>query len=252
MNTSQVSIAIITRNEEKNIKDALDSVREFDEIIIVDSYSTDKTMEICKEYGTNIYQHEWEGYARQKQKAVDYASGPWVLILDADERLTPELKNEVTKKIADSRYDGYYIPRENYFMGKWIQHSGWWPDHTLRLFKKEVSHVEQREVHEKVIVNGSIGYMSSPIKHYSYRTISDFVQRMDTYSTLSAKEFIHKSMVSSFGSMLVSPVLVFFKMFFLRQGFRDGIHGYVLAMLYSFYTFLKYVKILERKGKLFG
>ena len=251
MNKLQVSIAIITFNEEKNIKEALDSVREFNEIIVVDSYSTDKTIEICKEYRTKIYQHKWGGYAKQKQKAVDYTSGPWVLILDADERLTPELKNEITKKITDSQYDGFYIPRENYFIGKWIRHSGWWPDNTLRLFKKEVSYVEQREVHEKVIVNGSIGYMSSPIKHYSYRTISDFIQRMDKYSTLSAEELINKSIVSSFCSMLVSPVLVFIKMFFLRQGFRDGIHGYILATLYSFYTFLKYVKILERKGKLF-
>ena len=252
MNKLQISIAIITFNEENNIKDTLDSIKDFHEIIVVDSYSTDKTIEICKEFTARVYQHEWEGYAKQKQKAVDYASGPWVLILDADERMTPELKNEITGKINDSAYNGYYIPRKNYFLGKWIRHSGWWPDHTLRLFKKEVSHLEQREVHEKVIVNGPVGYMKSPMEHYSYKTISDFIHRMDKYSTLSAKEYLNKNIACSFCSMLMSPVLVFIKMFLLRQGFRDGVHGYILAVLYSVYTFLKYVKIMERKGKLFG
>lgn len=254
-----VSVVIVTKNEEKNIRDALESVKDFEDIVIVDSFSKDRTLETCKEFTNRVFQHEWQGYARQKQMAVDYAERPWVLILDADERVTQELKKEILEKITlnsklktqNSIYSGFYVPRKNFFLGRWIKHSGWWPDYTLRLFRKDLSFVEQREVHEKVIVKGSVDYLKNPLEHYTYRTISDYIKKMENYSTLSAKEILSKnpqpSSISLILKMTASPIFTFLKMFFLKQGFRDGVHGFMLSVLYSFYTFLKYAKAREIK-----
>lgn len=241
-----VSVAVITKNEEKNIEDALKRVKDFEDIVVVDSFSEDKTVEICKKYTYRVYQHEWQGYAKQKQMAVDYAEKPWVLILDADERVTPELKSEIMEEIKNTSFSGFYVPRKNFFLGKWIRHGGWWPDYTLRLFKKDVSYVEQREVHEKVVVNGPLGYLKEPLEHYTYRTITDYIKKMEIYSTLSAEELCNKKNTPSVFQMLLNPVFVFTKMFFLRQGFRDGVHGFILAVFYSFYTYLKYAKVWEK------
>jgi glycosyltransferase involved in cell wall biosynthesis len=243
-----ISIAIVTRDEEINIEDALKSVADAKEIIIVDSFSTDGTVELCKQYTDKVFQHEWQGFARQKQMAVDYAEGPWVLILDADERVTPELKTEIITSIADTDCTGFYIPRENYFIGKWIRHSGWWPDNTLRLFKKDKGRLESREVHEKVVVEGSVAYLRNPLKHYTYRSISDFVERMGRYSTLAAIEIRKDSGHSGLFSLTAKPLAMFLKMFIVRRGFLDGTRGLMLAILYSYYTFLKYAKTWEKQN----
>lgn len=246
-----VSIVIITKNEEKNIRGALESIKNRAETIVVDAFSTDRTVDICREYTDRIYQAEWRGYARQKQMAIEHAKGPWIFILDADERFTESLWEEISRIVKNNgQYSGFYIPRKNFFLGKWIRNGGWWPDYTLRLFKKDVSHVEQREVHEKVIVNGAAGYLQEPIEHYTYRTIADSIKKMEIYSTLSAKEILQNnpepSRFSIISKLLIRPPFTFLKMFFLKQGFRDGLHGFVLAVLYSFYTFMKYVKAWEQ------
>ncbi len=243
------SVAVITKNEEDNIEEALKSVEDFEDIVVVDSGSRDRTVEICKRYTDRVYQHEWQGFARQKQKALDYCEKQWVLILDADERVTPELKSEIHVSINNTSISGFYLPRKNFFLGKWIKHGGWWPDHALRLFRKDVSHFEQREVHEKIAVRGDVGYLKSPLEHYTYRTLSDYIGKMELYSSLSASELSNRKVKTSAISTVVNPCFVFVKMFFLRQGFRDGMHGFLLAVLYSFYTFLKYAKVWEKKGK---
>lgn len=246
-NVFPVSVVIVTKNEEINIEDALKSVEGAEEIIVVDSYSTDRTVEICKKYTEKVFRHEWEGYAPQKQRAVDYAEGKWVLILDADERVTPELKAEIKGKISDTDFSGFYIPRESYFIGKRIKHSGWWPDHTLRLFIKDNGRLEHREVHEKVVVQGKTGYLKNPFKHYTYRSISDFTKKMENYSTLAAREIGKKSGSAGLFSLTVRPLCTFLKMYLLRRGFLDGVRGLMLAVLYSYYTFLKYAKTWEKK-----
>jgi len=243
-----ISVTIITKNEENNIQNALESVSDFEDVVVLDSFSQDKTVEICKKYTDRVFQHEWLGYSKQKQLAVDHAKKDWVFILDADERITPELKSEIIEKINNNSFNGFYIPRRNFFLGKWIKYSGWWPDYTLRLFKKDASYVELREVHEKVIVNGSVGYMKKPIEHFTYKSISSYLEKMENYSSLSAKELSHKKVPFLTFWMWVNPFLVFAKMFFLRQGFRDGIHGFVLSVLYSLYTFLKYTKVWENRS----
>ena len=241
-----LSVAIVTKNEAYNIGDALESVEDFDDIIVVDAFSGDRTVEICKKYTDRVYQHQWPGFSLQKQRAVDYAKNDWVMILDADERVTPELKAEMMKEIDGGAYSGLYVPRKNFFLGKWICHSGWWPDHTLRIFRKDSAHVEPREVHEKVLVIGATKHLKHPMLHYTYRTLSDYMKKMETYSTLAAQEIVRQKGRPSPASLIINPVAVFVKMFLLRQGFRDGIHGFVLAALYAFQVFLKYAKALEK------
>jgi glycosyltransferase involved in cell wall biosynthesis len=240
-----ISVAVITRNEEQNIGDALESVRDFEDIVVVDSFSEDRTVEICKKYTPRVYQHAWEGFARQKQRAIDLTAKEWVLLLDADERVTTELRSEIARKISAVHTAGFYLPRKNFFLGKWIRHSGWWPDHTLRLFRKEVSSMQHREVHERVLVSGPLEYMKNPLEHHTYRTLSEYVSKMEHYSSLSAKESSVRG-ARLLWSMVVHPPFTFLRMFLIRQGFRDGIHGFLLAVLYSFYTFLKYAKTWEK------
>jgi len=244
-----VSVVVITKNEEKNIRDALESVKDFEEIIIVDSFSEDKTLEMCREYTDKIFQYEWQGFAKQKQLAIDKTTLPWVLVLDADERVTKGLKNEILEKIKDDK-DGYFIPRKNFFLNRWIKHSGWWPDYTLRLFKKDRGKMQQREVHEKIIVDGKIGYLREPIIHYTYYSLNDFIKKMQIYASLSAEEIFKftPSKTKIILKMTFSPFFTFFKMFILRLGFLDGLRGFILAVLYSFYSFLKYAKVWEKYG----
>jgi len=241
------SIAIVTKNEEANIEAALDSVRDAAEIVVIDSFSSDRTVEICKKYTDKVIQKEWEGYARQKQAAVDLAAGPWVFILDADERFTPELKAEIINAIEENRHDGFNVPRKNFFMNRWIRHGGWSPDYTLRLFRKNAGRVEDREVHEKIVVSGSVSYLKNPLMHYTYNSVSDYLKRADTYSTLAAKELKKTGAAPSAPDFLLRPIATFIKMFFLRLGFLDGKYGLVLAVLYSYYTFLKYAKAWEMR-----
>lgn len=241
-----VSVVIVTKDEEINIEDALKSVADAQEIIVVDSFSADRTVELCRKYTDKVFQHEWDGFARQKQRAVNYAKGPWVLILDSDERVTPELKTELVDAVSSTDCSGFYMPRENYFIGKRIRYSGWWPDNTLRLFLKDKGHLELREVHEKVVVEGKTGYLKNPLKHYSYRSISDFTKRMENYSTLAAKEIRKKSGRAGLFSLTIKPLSTFLKMYLLRLGLLDGSRGLMLAVLYSYYTFLKYAKTREQ------
>ncbi len=247
-----VSVVIVTRNEEKNIGDALESVKDFDDIVVLDAFSDDATIEICRRYPARIYQQEWQGYAQQKQTAINYARNNWVLLLDADERVTLELKKELSDLLrsATDKF-GFYVPRKNFFLGKWIRYGGWWPDYTLRLFRKDRAYIEERKVHERVVVKGPAGYLESPLEHYTYRTISEYIKKMDNYSSLAAEEILSNNpQKASFLllKMTFRPLFTFIRMYILRQGFRDGIYGFILAVLYSHYTFLKYLKVWEMRS----
>jgi glycosyltransferase involved in cell wall biosynthesis len=241
-----LSVVIVTQNEERNIREALQSVRDASEIIIIDAFSTDRTRDICREYTDRIYQKEWQGYASQKRTGIELAAGPWVFILDSDERFTEPLRKEIADIVQGNQAcSGYYVPRKNFFLGKWIRHGGWWPDHTLRLFRKDQAAMEERKVHEKVIVQGETGFLRNHLEHYTYRTVSDYIKKMDIYSKLSAQELRKKGMHSGFLPLILRPPFTFLKMFLLRFGFLDGLFGFILAVLYSHYTFLKYLKLWE-------
>jgi glycosyltransferase involved in cell wall biosynthesis len=245
-----VSVVIVTKNEEHKIEAALKSAASASEIVVVDAVSDDHTVEICKKYTQKVYVEKWRGFAAQKQAAVNLAAGPWIFILDSDERFTPELTEEIAAMLKDTALDGFYVPRKNFFLGRWIKYGGWRPDYTLRLFRKEKGRLEPREVHEKAVVTGQTGYLKHPIEHYTYGSISEFIGKMDTYSTLSAREYKQGARRTGIlFSFIIRPMATFMKMYVLRLGFLDGVHGFILAVLYGYYTFVKYTKIWEMKNQ---
>lgn len=245
---SRLSVAIITYNEEEEIRDCLESVKWADEIVVVDSFSTDKTLDICRQYTNKVFQHEWSGYSNQKNYAINVTTNPWILILDADERVSERLTKEI-KEILDKDLgvDGYYIPRKSYFLGRWIRYGGWYPDYSIRLFRKDKGRFEQREVHESVRINGKTAKLKNHLEHYTYRNLSEYIQRMDRYSTLAAMEMVGEGRRSGPRNILFRPILTFFRMYILKQGFREGIYGLLISVLYSYYTFLKYAKLWEMR-----
>jgi glycosyltransferase involved in cell wall biosynthesis len=242
-----LSVTVITLNEEKNLRSCLESAAFADEIIVLDSGSHDRTLAVAREFTDRVFQESWPGFAQQKNSAQDKAKGPWILNIDADERITPELREEVLSLIhSDPLLAGYKIPRKNYFCGQWIRHGGWYPNYQLRLYQKEAGRFSPREVHEQVEVAGKVGRLKSPLEHFTYQSISDYLQRMDRYSELSAKQYWLERKRISWPEILFRTKYTFFKMWVLQRGFLDGANGLVLAVLYSYYTFVKYSKLKEK------
>jgi len=242
-----LSVVVITYNEEKNIRAALESVRWADEIVVVDSSSTDGTPEICREFTERVYQEEWRGsFSRQKTYAVGLAKNDWVFVLDADERITPSLAAEIQGLMeAGPDKAGYNCARLNHFMGRAIIHGGWYPDYTIRLFDRRRGEFGDRAVHEAVAVRGEVGYLKNHMLHYTYDGISDYLKRMERYCPLAAGELHKNGKKAGLCDLTLRPAFTFFKMLVLKQGFRDGMYGVVIAMLYAFYTFYKYAKLWE-------
>ncbi|NKE70974.1 glycosyltransferase family 2 protein [Candidatus Manganitrophus noduliformans] len=252
MSRPKLSVTVITLNEEKEIGDCLDSAAWADEIVVVDSGSSDRTVEIAGKYTDKVFSYAWTGYAAQKNRALELATHPWVLSLDADERVSPELRGEIEQILESPRHaDGYRIPRKNFFLGRWIRHGGWHPDYVLRFFKREAGRFGERKVHESVTIRGEIGTLRSPLAHYTYRSLEDYFRRMDRYSTLAAEEMFEAGKRANLLDLFLRPPATFLKMVVLRQGFRDGGDGLLLGRLYSTYTFAKYAKLYKmgRYGK---
>lgn len=250
-----ISVCIITRDEEDNIEECLKSVQWTDEIIVLDSFSQDKTVEISKRYTDKVFQVEWQGYSKAKNLCIENASYEWILNIDADERVSEELKDEIIKELTAPSCDGYYIPRENYFLGRRIRHCGWYPDYNLRLFKKDKGRFRERAVHESVGLDGRVGYLKGRLKHWTYKTIKDYINRLNLYTTLSVEELLKdafKPPLTVIGrtrlilNLIFSPGLTFLKMFFFRLGFLDGMYGFIISYFYAFYTLVKYAKLWER------
>lgn len=245
----KISVTIITLNEETNIRPCLESVRWADEILVSDSGSSDKTIEICKEYGAKVFIDEWLGYGKQKNLIAERAKNNWILNIDADERITPDLRREMEESLNISDSEGYFIPRKNFFGDKWIKHCGWYPDYNLRLYRKDKGRFNERDVHEAVKIEGRVGYLKSPMEHYTYRDVSDYLRRMDRYSTLAALEMSKNGKNTSASDLIFRPCFTFLKMFFLQKGFLEGYNGVMLSVLYAAYTFSKYAKLMEMAGK---
>ena len=238
-----VSVTIITKNEARNIEECLQSVGWASEIVVVDQFSEDRTAEIAKQLGAKVFQEPWRGFARQKNFAVDKARGPWIVSLDADERVTPSLRKEIEEKLSqEDEYSGYYIPRRNFFCRQWIRHGGWYPDYTLKLFRKDRGCFQDRAVHEKVVVDGKVGYLEHPLDHFTYRSVSDFIVRLDNYSRLAAQELPITGRWSISYKLCFRPLFTFINMYLLRKGALDGAVGFFLAVSYAYYTFLKYYR----------
>ena len=241
-----VSVVVITKNEEKNIRDALSSASFADEIIVLDSFSTDGTVDICREFTDRVFQENWRGFSGQKQRAVELARNDWVFVLDADERITPALAEEIKKLMeAGPERPGYYCPRRNHFMGREIRHGGWYPDYSVRLFDKKRGRFKERAVHEAVRLDGVAGYLKNPMLHFTYDSVSDYILRADKYSTLAAQEMHKEGRRAKTSDLFLRPHMTFIRMYLLKRGFMDGVHGLLLAGLYSYYTFSKYAKLME-------
>jgi len=244
-----LSAVIITHNEENNIRECLESVKWADEIIVVDSDSTDSTEEICRAFGVNFIKESWKGFALQKNSAIEKATRDWILSLDADERVTPELRTEIASLMESGNLkDGYFIARKNFFLGRWIRRCGWYPDYNLRLFQKGKGLFGIREVHEAVQLNGTAGHLKFPMEHHTYKSLEDFMNRLDRYSTLAAKELLKEKKTYGILHIVFRPLYTFISMYFLRLGFLEGYYGFFLSVLYAFYTFLKYIKLRELQG----
>jgi len=246
----KISAVVITYNEEDNIRRCLESLSWADEIVVVDSYSQDDTKKIVSDFTDKIYDVKWEGFGKKKEFAREKASSEWVLSVDCDEVITPDLRDEILKAIEKKdNYDGYYIPRRSNFLGKWMNHSGWYPDYVLRLFKKEKAKFNQALVHEKIEVFGKIGYLKNSLLHYTDPDIKSYLSKLDFYTTLNAEELLKKKKKTKVFDFILHPLGIFFKMFFLKRGFLDGTHGFILAVLSSFYVFIKYAKLWDLQRK---
>ncbi len=244
---TDLTVAIITHNEEHNLPECLDSVKWAGQVVVVDSFSTDGSVEVCRRRGARVFQEPWKGYAAQKNSALDKAERPWVLSLDADERVSPELVTEIDRVLTSRNHEaGYSVPRRNHFAGRWIRHGGWSPDRVLRLFLRDRARFEERAVHEKAVVDGPVGRLTHPLLHFTYTNISDFLTRSDHYSTLSAEEYFRAGKKIGPAGMLGHAFFTFVQMYFMKAGFLDGYYGFLLACLYSHYTFCKYAKLRER------
>ncbi len=248
----KLSVIIITKNEEKNIVDCLESVKWVDEIVIVDAFSSDSTIEIAKRYTDKVFQKEWLGFADQKSYALNLASNDWVLSLDADERVSEKLKIKLLNLLSDkselNNFSGYKIKRDNYFLGKKINSCGWNKDYQLRLFKKSVAKLTNRLVHEGFEVSGEIGVIEDPILHLSYRSFKEAIEKINHYSTLEALEKSTRQKANFF-TIIFYPVLYFIQHFIFRYGFIDGIYGFFVSLLHSWTKLLVQLKIWEFQHK---
>ncbi len=243
----KISVCIITYNEEDRVEETLKSVEEIsDEIIVVDAFSTDRTPEIVKSFGAKFFQREWDGYSNQKNFAISKAQHPWVLSIDADERISKELKDEIAKlKNIEHDFDGFSFKRRTFYMGKWIKHSGWYPDKKVRLFKKDLAQWEGDFVHENLVFKGKVKELKGELLHYSYRNLADHILRINRYSTLASQKMFKEGKKSSYAKILLLPPITFLKHFIFRLGFLDGVQGLLISMFSSYYVFLKFAKLRE-------
>lgn len=249
---SRVSVTIITLNEEANLSACLESVKWADEILVVDSESHDRTVAIARDFGCRVLINPWPGHKEQKNVAVDAASHEWILSIDADERLTPECQAEVRKIISDTNsLDGYTFPRKNFFLGKWMRHGGWYPDHVLRLFRKDKGRFGGINPHDKVMIGGNrITIIDLPIIHLTYNDFSQYITKQHTYATIAAEEIVkRKGKKIKIGQMtlVIKFLTKFLELYIWKRGFLDGLHGLVAALAASYFAFVKYAKVWEKQ-----
>lgn len=244
-----ISSIIIAKNEASNIRRCIESQLDcIDEIIVlVDDASTDKTYDIAGSFlSVTVKKAKWEGYSETKQHGVSLASNDWVFWIDADESITPELSEEINKfKLSVPAFTAYSVPRRAYFLGKWIRHSGWYPGRVTRLFNKNEVRFNSNNVHEQLEVDGITGKLEHDLEHYTDPSIYHYFEKYNNYTTLAAREMFTKGKGTSITDLLLRPAGIFFKMYFIKAGFLDGIHGFILAVFSSSYVFTKYCKLWE-------
>ncbi len=231
---TKLSVVVITKNEEANLERCLESVSFAEEIVVIDSRSTDRTAEIAALYRARFITVDWAGFGPAKQTGVEQAAGEWILSLDADEVVSPGLAEEIKDVIQDANsVDGYYIPRRTQFLSRWIYHCGWYPDPVLRLFRKEVGNFDSAAVHEKVVLEGKTGRLHNDLLHYSYPTLESYFEKFNRYTTMAAKEGFRNGRRAGFFDITFRPVGTFIKHYITKRGFLDGLEGFILSILSS-------------------
>lgn len=240
-----ISVIIITKNEAAHIGRCLASVSWADEIIVIDSGSTDDTVSICESYGAKVFEMDWPGFGPQKQRALDRAQFDWVLSIDADEYVDPLLKEAIQSAIVRNNADGYQIPRLSSYCGRNIHHAGWWPDYVLRLFKREKGRFTADVVHETIQVDGTIQKLSSPLFHEAFINPEEVLIKVNQYSSLGAQKLFANGKKASLATALFKAIWTFFRCYFLQRGFLDGPEGLMLAISNAEGSYYKYLKLRQ-------
>lgn len=244
-----ISVAIVTFNEEKYILRCLESVSWADEIILVDGQSQDRTAVIAKNFGAKVFVVPNQKLMKINMNlAFGKCRGDWILSLDADEKVTPDLKNEILSLLLNPEFSAYKIPRKNIIFNKWIAHTGWYPDFQWRLFQKGKARFPEKNVHEELEVNGKVGELKNHIEHLNYDTISQFISKMDSYTNYEAEKLHSEGVKVSWEDAIKFPFHEFLRRFFAWEGYKDGLHGLVLSLLMASYWEIIFAKLWERQG----
>jgi glycosyltransferase involved in cell wall biosynthesis len=239
----KITATIITFNEERNIARAIESLRCCDEIVVVDSRSNDRTPEIAGNLGARVIDSEWGGYAHQKNYAAECSTNDWILSIDADEALSEALEGEIWQiKKNGPQFDAYTVPRLAQYMGKWILHSGWYPDRKIRLYDRRKARWVGEYVHESVAVSGTLGHLESDLLHFTCDSLSEHLKSMDRYTTLAAQQLVAQKKNIGYRHLLLDPAWTFWRTYLLRRGFLDGVEGMTIAWMAALYNFVKYAK----------
>lgn len=243
----QISAVLIAYNEERRLAACLERLQWADEIVVVDSGSTDATREIAEKYTSRVIEIPWQGFGPQKQSAVELASHDWVFVVDCDELVTSQLADEIMTLLGQADLKaGYDVPRRTFIGNKPIKHCGWYPDRTVRLFDRTKAGFSESLVHECVVVNGKMGNLNHDLLHYSYAGIGDMLPKIGQYSDLWAQQIFNTGKNCSLLALLLKPTAAFIKVYLIKRGFLDGFEGLAIAVSTAFLTFLKYAKLRER------
>jgi glycosyltransferase involved in cell wall biosynthesis len=245
----KITATIITLNEERNIARAIESLRCCNEILVVDSGSADRTVELAEKHGARVVESPWPGYATQKNYAAEKASNDWILSIDADEVVSEALDAEIWQlKRNGATYDAYTMPRLAQYLGRWILHCGWYPDRKIRLYDRRKAKWTGKFVHESLQVSGRIGHLESNLLHFTCDSLSEHLKTMDRYTTLAAEELVSQKTKVRLRHMIFDPAWTLTRTYFLQRGFLDGLEGLTIAYMAAFYTFLKYAKARNMTG----
>ena len=241
----KLSVTVITHNEADHIAAALESVAWADEIVVVDAESTDETVAVAHQFTERVVVRPWPGYIAQKNHAASLATHDWILSLDADERVTPPLADEIRAALAEPAHAAYAMRRITFHLGRWIRTTDWYPDHQLRLYDRRAGAWTGRYVHESIRVNGSTGRLRGEIEHYPYRDIAEHLETIDRYTTLAARQMFEGGRRTGFLRIAAHPPLAFLRNYIARQGFRDGVAGLIVSSMNAWYVFLKFAKLWQ-------
>lgn len=243
-----ISAFVVCCNEERNIRRCLESVRWCDEIVVIDSGSVDRTVEICREFTDRIFERPWPGFVAQKQFGLEQCHGEWILNLDADEEVSPELRDEILAVIKSGEANetsGYLLSRVVFYLNRWWRKGGWYPEYRLRLCKRTATRWGGKDPHEKARVTGKTKRLSGELRHYTYTDIAHQIRSLNNYSSTAAKSMFENGRRASFVKLVLNPPARFLKFYLVKRGFREGLPGLIVALLESYYVFMKYAKLWE-------